>query len=399
MTPSPRLDVRADFPFLSRVVNGKPIAYLDNAATTQKPRAVLDCLQNLYCSGVSNVHRAVNFLADEVTQQFEEARQTAARLLGAHSREIIFTGNSTQAINIVCGALKKPLRVLTTTLEHHSNLLPWAGHGQVDFVPWNHEGVLDLASFHRQLDQSPDLVAIAHASNFLGTLHPIDEIVSACRARNIPVLVDASQSIAHVSLNVRRLGCDYLVFSGHKVYGPSGVGVLYVRNEIIDAMRPVLLGGNMVKEVHARSFVPNDVPYRFEAGTPNIEGVTALGAALRYFLGLGYESIAAHEQELTRYAKEMLSKVPHLKLLGPPTGRPSAPLATFHIKGLESGVIAKALGNRANVVVRSGFHCAQPAHEYLALGPTVRASFAIYNTRAEIDAMLETLHALARFCN
>ena len=282
----------------------------------------------------------MSFLADEVTQQFELARQTAARLLGAHSREIVFTANSTQAINIVCGGLKKPFRVLTTTLEHHSNLLPWTSHGQVEFVPWNREGVLDLNSFHRQLDQSPDLVAIAHASNFLGTFHPIDEIVSACRARNIPVLVDASQSIAHVSLNVRTLGCDYFVFSGHKVYGPSGVGVLYVRNEIIDAMAPVLLGGSMVKEVHARSFVPNDVPYRFEAGTPNIEGAIALGSALRYFLGLGYESVAAHEQGLTRYAKDVLSKVPHLNLLGPPAGRPSAPLATFYVKGLESGAIA-----------------------------------------------------------
>lgn len=396
MTAATTLDVRADFPFLSRRVNGKPIAYLDNAATTQKPLAVVQALAELYGSGLSNVHRAVNFLAEEVTQQFEDTRHTVARLIGAHVREIIFTSNSTQGINLVCNALK-PARVLTTTLEHHSNILPWSNYGRTEFIPWNREGTLDLASFEQLLATKPDLVTIAHASNFLGSVNPIAEMVAACRAQKVPVLIDASQSIGHIAVDVRSLGCDFLVFSGHKIYGPSGTGALYVRNDVIDSLPPVVLGGSMVKEVHARSFVPNDIPYRFEAGTPNIEGTAALGAALRYFMRIGYAAIAAHERDLTTYAKETLARIPGLTLYGPHAGTESAPLVTFQLKGLESGAVAKALGSRANVIVRSGFHCAQPAHEQLESGPTVRASFGIYNTRPEIDALVATLEALARF--
>jgi cysteine desulfurase/selenocysteine lyase len=399
VTSAPSLDVRADFPFLSRTVNGKPIVYLDNAATTQKPRAVAEAVYNLYFSGIANVHRSVNFLADEVTTRFEQARESIARFIGAHQREIIFTGGSTQALNVVAHSLSraKPLRVLTTTLEHHSNLLPWSKHGELDFVPWTPTEGIDLKIFAKKLDAHPDLVAIAYASNFLGTIQPIEQIICLCRGRDVPVVVDASQSIAHLPIDVRSLSCDYLAFSGHKIYGPGGTGVLYVKNELVDSLQPFLVGGAMVKEVHARDYVPNDVPYRFEAGTPNIEGFIGLAAALDYVSGIGYQAIGAHEASLTRRAKESLARIPQVRVFGPPAGAPSAPLVAFQVKGLDSGAVAKSLGSRANIIVRSGFHCAQPAHEELSLGPTVRASFGVYNTAAEVDLMVETVEALARF--
>jgi cysteine desulfurase/selenocysteine lyase len=399
MTPTHAIDVRADFPFLSRKVNGAPIVYLDNAATTQKPRAVADAVYDLYTNGISNVHRAVNFLAEEVTDRFEHARASIGRFIGAHQREIIFTTGSTQALNIVANSLgqDKALRVLTTTLEHHSNLLPWVNRAEVDFLPWSPNEGVDLKVFAKKLDTRPDLVAIAHASNFLGTLHPVEQIVSMCNARKVRVLVDASQSIAHLPIDVRSLPCDYLVFSGHKIYGPGGTGVLYIKNEIVDSLKPFLIGGAMVKEVHARDYVPNDVPHRFEAGTPNIEGFVGLVTALDYVSRIGYEAIGSHERELTKRAKAALAKIPNVLIFGPPPGAPSAPLVAFQVKGLDSGAVAKSLGSRANVIVRSGFHCAQPAHEELSLGPTVRASFAVYNTPAEIDRMVHTVEALAQF--
>jgi cysteine desulfurase/selenocysteine lyase len=390
------LDVRCDFPFLNREVNGSPLIYFDNAATTQKPRAVIECIQNLYASGVANVHRAVNFLAEEVTELFEESRRTVARFIGAHPREIVFVSGSTHALNFIAASLNgsRPPRVLTTTLEHHSNLLPWKN---AEFIPWAASGVIDTDALHRKLRTQPDLVAITHASNFLGTIQPVREIIAACKERHVPVLVDASQSIAHVPVNVRELECDYLVFSGHKIYGPSGTGVLYIHHKHLDAIRPLFVGGSMVKEVHAGHFVMNDIPYRFEAGTPNIEGVIGLGTALNYLNALGYEAVAQHECRLVEYARERLARIPGLTLYGPPSGTPSAPLVSFQMRGLESGAITKSLAGRANIIVRSGFLCAQPAHNELGIGPTVRASFGIYNTLPEIDCMAELLETLRRY--
>ncbi len=395
------LDVRGDFPFLERAVNGRPIIYFDNAATTQKPQQVVSRVVHLYTSGVSNVHRAVNFLAAEVTELFEMGRETVARFIGAQAREVVFVNNATQGINFVCSALQKdrPLRILTTALEHHSNLLPWMRQGTVEFAPWAADGCIDREAFAERLRSKPDLVAIARTSNFLGTVHPVRDIIRTCRRAGVPVLLDASQSIAHERHDVRELDCDYLVFSGHKIYGPSGIGVLYVRNDVIEEMKPVLVGGSMVKEVHTDTYVLNDIPYRFEAGTPNIEGVVGLAAALEYFSRLGQDAVAAHESELTRYAKCRLARLPRLTMYGPLPGEPSGPLVAFRIEGLESPAVAKVLANRANVIVRSGFHCAQPAHEALGTGPTVRASFAIYNTREEVDSMIGVLEALVRLLN
>jgi cysteine desulfurase / selenocysteine lyase len=399
MMPSEQLDVRNDFPFLARKVNGMPVVYLDNAATTQKPRCVIEQMVALYSDGVSNVHRAVNFLAEEVTGAFEQGRETIASFIGGHAQDVIFTSNSTHGINIVCSALsaRKSLRVLTSTLEHHSNLLPWTARGEVDFIPWDRNGTLNMDEFRRKLRNKPDLVAVAAASNFLGTLHPIREMAAACRQQRVPILVDASQSIAHEPVDVQALGCDFLVFSGHKIYGPSGVGVLYAKREHMHQLAPVFVGGNMVKEVHARNHVLNDLPHRFEPGTPNVEGVIGLAAALCYVQRIGYSAIARHESQLVSYAKQELATVPQVTLYGPPRGSASAPLVTFQMKTLDSGAVAKTLGSRANIIVRSGFHCAQPAHDELGIAPTIRASFGVYNTIADIDAAVGVLKALAKF--
>ena len=388
--------VRADFPFLDRRINGRPVVYLDSAATTQKPRQVIDCLTNLYSSGISNVHRAVNVLADEVTQAFEAGRASIADFIGAYPTEIVFVSNATQALNVVCNSLvrdRRP-RVLTTTLEHHSNLLPWVQKASVEWIPWTADGSLDMQALRSGVRARPDLVAVSAASNFLGSLSPVEEIAQLCREYGVPLLIDASQSIGHRLHDVGRLGCDYLVFSGHKAYGPSGIGVLYAKTGTTGTLSPMLLGGSMVKEVHADSFVLNSVPYRFEAGTPNIEGVIGLAAALDYLGSLGLEQVAEHECRLVQRAKQRLSAIPRVQLLGPPPGVPCAPIVAFQIEGLSANAVAKALGNRANIIVRAGFHCAQPAHDTLGVGPTVRASFGLYNTFEDVDQLAATLESI-----
>lgn len=395
------LDVRRDFPFLKRNVNGRPMIYFDSAATTQKPQQVLDSLLHRYELGIANVHRAVNFLANEVTEDFERSREILARFIGAQAHEIIFTANATQAINVVCQALEmkkgRRLHVLTTTLEHHSNLVPWTQKGTVDFIPWDVTGKIQGEAFLKHLSKKPDLVTVARASNFLGTLHPVDKLAAACREAKVPILVDASQSIAHEAHHAGQIGCDFLVFSGHKMYGPGGTGVLYIRSEVMETLPPVFLGGSMVKEVHAQDYIPNDLPYRFEAGTPHIEGVIALAAAAEYISTIGYDQISLHETELVQYAKTQLKKIPGLDLYGPPPGEQCAPLAAFAIKPLAPTAIAKILGERANIIIRSGFHCAQPAHDQLGIGPTSRASFGIYNTKEEVDVMIETLKTVTSY--
>jgi cysteine desulfurase/selenocysteine lyase len=394
------LSVRDDFPFLQRKFQGRPLAYLDNAATTQKPQQVVDCIAGLYASGVANVHRAVNFLADEVTESFEAARGIVADFLNAGYQEIIFTSGATQALNLVSASLRESRRprVLTTTLEHHSNLLPWTSHSEVQYIPWAETGTLDLKLVNRMLREfKPHLVTMARASNFLGSLQPIGELARLAHSHGARLLVDASQSIAHEPHDVRSLECDFLVFSGHKIYGPSGVGVLYIRHDMLEDFAPQVLGGGMVKEVDRDHWVPNDIPYRFEAGTPNIEGVIGLGAAIQYLQGLGFEAIRAHECHLVRYAKERLQKLSGTEIFGPGPTEPSAPLVAFELEGLDPGTVAKTLAARSNVIVRSGFHCAQPAHQQLGIGPTIRASFGIYNSTDEIDLMMDILTAFRRF--
>jgi len=393
------LPAREDFPALRRYHQGKPIVYLDSAATTQKPRQVIDRIQDLYLDGVSNVHRAVNFLADEVTTAFEESRETVARRIGAHTRETVFVQNATHGINYVWAALSarlnRPARVITSTLEHHSNLLPWM-RGTVRFVPWAEDGELSVSSLAGMLKEKPDLVALSTASNFLGTLQPVADIVAACHEAGTQVLLDISQTIAHARFDVNDIPCDYLVFSGHKVYGPGGSGVLFVREDHLDSTPPAILGGSMVKEVHQDRYVEQMAPHKYEAGSPCTEAVIGLAAALDYLDHFGEAEIAGYENALTQHALERLADLNDCKVLGPPVGKPRAPLVSFSLRGMEPNTVARTLSNRANIVLRSGFLCAQPAHDQLGVGPTLRASFALYNTREEIDQLVDLLRELRR---
>lgn len=395
---APALNVRADFPFL-QYSRERPLIYFDNAATTQKPQVVLDAIHHLYASGIANVHRAGNFLSHSVTEQFEDSRLAVASFLGAEPNEIIFVSNATQGFNTLCSSLARtrPIKVLAATLEHHSNFLPWFDRGEVIPLPWKPTGEIDLAALDKHLRSKPDLLAVTYASNFLGTLQPVQEIIAQAHRFSVPVLIDASQAAAHIQIDVRALDCDYLVFSGHKVYGPSGIGVLFVRSDHMNALRPATLGGGMVKEVHRDGYVLNDVPLRFEAGTPHIEGAIGLAAALRYLESLGFDAVAAHEQRLTQQARGQLAALPGVEIFGPAPHQPSAPVLSFQIKGLESFAVEKVLAGRGGIVVRSGFHCAQPAHDALRIGPTVRVSFGVYNTLAEVSQMIELLHAVARY--
>lgn len=392
--------VRDDFPFFKRSYNGNPIIYLDNAATTQKPLCVLNKIRSLYENGFSNVHRALNFLAEEVTEEFEKSRRTTARFIGAKPNEVIFTPNATAALNLVSLSMAdKGSTILTTTLEHHSNLIPWIEANQVCFVDWDSNGLLNLLDLKEKLRSKPKLVSIGWCSNLLGTIQPVKEIIALCKEAGALTLLDASQSLAHVPCNVRELDCDFLVFSGHKLYGPSGIGVLYGKQAQLETLSPVILGGSMVKEVSSTAHVLNDLPYRFEAGTPNIEGAIGLAEALKYITRLGYDAIASHENSLACHARSRMQELPGVNILSPTTHIDSAPLITFTVDGLEATGVAKVLSNRGNIIIRSGFHCAQPAHNALNQPPTCRASFAMYNTIEEIDRFVDVLDACSQSLN
>lgn len=395
------LNVRGDFPYLDRRVHGRPLVYLDSAATTQKPRSVIERVVARYTNGIANVHRAVSFLAEEVTDEYESSRETVARFLGCDAREVVFALNATHGINLVCDGLasKGDLRVITTTLEHHANLLPWIARATVELTPWTTSDGVDLEGLRNRLSTAETarntLVTLSTASNFTGTWNRVEEAVRICHEHQALTLVDASQSVAHERVDVSTTGCDFLVFSGHKVYGPSGVGVLFGRGSHLESLQPMVLGGHMVKEVHIDRMVLNDIPHRFEAGTPNIEGVIGLGAALEYIESLGFDAIAAHEHALVQETKERLSRLASVRMYGPAPGQPSAPLVAFDVQGLESVAVAKLLAGRANVIVRSGFHCAQPAHDELHARPTVRASFGVYNDMHDVDVLCDTLVMLS----
>ncbi len=397
MRALPVEEIRGDFPLLGREVEGKRIVYLDSAATSLKPRAVIRAVTDFYEKHTANVNRGVHFLSLEASELFDEGRSAVARFLNASPREIVFTRNATEAINLVARGLAQEDRVLHTLLEHHSNFLPWRRReGASTAVRLLHDGKLDLADFVSKLAAfRPRLVAVAHVSNAFGVVHPLEEIVRLSHQAGARVLVDGCQSVPHRPIDVKALDLDYLCFSGHKMCGPGGVGVLYGKLSHLEELAPFVFGGDMVKEVHESSFALRDVPHRFEAGTPAMEAVIGLGAACRYLERFGLASIAAHEGSLTAYALERLSRVPGLTLRGPlePESRGSS--VSFTLDGVEANGVARMLSHRFNICVRSGFHCAQPAHEALGSPPTVRASYYLYNTKAEIDLLADALDRIS----
>jgi cysteine desulfurase/selenocysteine lyase len=391
--------VRKDFPILHQEVHGQPLVYLDNAATTQKPQAVLDAVHAYYTTDNANVHRGVHRLSERATEAYEGARERVQRFLNAADpREIVFVRGTTEAINLVAWTFGRQAvgpgdEVLITGLEHHSNIVPWQmlceeRGATLRVVPIDDTGAVDPDAFERLLGARTRLAAVAHVSNALGTVLPVGRLIEAAHRCGVPVLVDGAQAVAHGRVDVQALGCDFYAFSGHKVFGPMGIGALYGRAGLLERMPPFQGGGDMIKSVSFEKTVYNDPPYRFEAGTPNVGGAVGLGAALLYLEGLGLDRVTAYESELLAYATRALGARPEVRLIG--TAPDKASVLSFVVDGVHAHDVGTIL-DREGVAVRTGHHCAMPVMTRFGLAATARASLACYNTREEIDRLVRAL--------
>ena len=401
--PEPRvLDVarvRADFPILRRQVRGRPLVYLDNAATTQKPQAVLDAITSYYTTSNANVHRGVHLLSQLATEAHDAAREKVAAFFNASSsREVVFTRNSTEGINLVAQAYGRSRvgegdEVVITAMEHHSNIVPWQmlcgeRKGRLRVAPIDDAGELVLDALDDLLGPRTRLLSLTHMSNALGTINPIPAIVKMAHAKGIPVLVDGSQAAYHMPVDVQALGCDFYVATGHKLYGPTGIGVLYGRASLLEEMPPFLGGGDMIRSVTFEKSTWNELPYKFEAGTPDIAGAIGLGAALDYIGRVGLDAISSHEGDLLAYATAAVQEVPGVRLIG--TARRKASILSFVLEGIHPHDIGTIV-DQEGVAIRTGHHCAQPVMERFGVPATARASFAMYNTREEVDSLVSAL--------
>ena len=386
---------RADFPILQQSVHAKPLVYLDNAATSQKPQTVIDAMTRFYTEECANIHRGVHALSERATQAYDAARATMQRFVNAREpREIVFVRGTTEAINLVAHSfartrLQPDDEIIVSAMEHHANIVPWQLLCQeraavLRVIPINDDGELVLKEYERLLGARTRLVAITHVSNALGTVNPVGQLVAMAHAQNVPVLVDGAQAAPHLRIDVQALDCDFYAFSGHKVYGPTGIGVLYGKAALLDAMPPYQGGGNMIHSVTFERTTFTDIPGRFEAGTPHIAGALGLGAALDYVSSVGRDAIAAYEQELLAYATHRLAALPRVRVIG--TARQKVGILSFVVDGVHPHDVATVL-DQEGIAVRAGHHCAQPLMQRLGLPATTRASLAFYNTRDEIDAL------------
>jgi cysteine desulfurase/selenocysteine lyase len=389
--------IKRDFPILDQTIHGKKLVYLDSAATSQKPRAVIDAIVRYYEHDNANIHRGVHTLSVRATEAHDEARETVRRFIqAADANEIIFVRGATEAINLVAQTYGRANvgagdEVLITAMEHHSNIVPWqilceekSAHLRV--VPINDAGELELDAFEKLLSPRTRIVAAAHVSNALGTVNPLRKIIQLAHAHDVPVLVDGAQAVPHLPVDVQALGCDFYAFSGHKVYGPTGIGVLYGKEEILAEMPPYQGGGDMISSVTFEKTTYNVVPYKFEAGTPDIAGAIGLGAALEYVSKIGMDRIAAHEHDLLVYATEKVGALPGVRLIG--TAKERAGVLSFVMEGVHPHDLGTIL-DREGIAIRTGHHCAQPVMDRFGIPATARASFAVYNTRQDVDALVE----------
>ena len=389
--------IRHHFPILSQKVHNRPLVYLDNAATTQKPLKVIETIERVYKTINSNVHRGVHHLSDVCTDEHEQARIKVQQFINAgHSHEIIFTSGTTASINLVAFSfgekfVKEGDEVIISAMEHHSNMVPWQmlcerKKALLKVIPMSLNGELELDKLPGLISGKTRIIAVGHVSNSLGTVNPVKDIIELAHANNIPVLVDGAQAVQHGKVDVQELDCDFYVFSGHKAYGPTGIGVLYGKGKWLNEMPPWQGGGEMIKEVSFSGTVYNDLPFKFEAGTPNFVGAIALGAALDYLNEIGLDEIASREKELLEYATQKLQAIPGLVIVG--NAKEKISVISFYLEGIhpyDTGMVLDKLG----IAVRTGNHCAQPVMDFLRLPGTVRASFVFYNTREEIDALAE----------
>lgn len=396
--------IRAQFPILKREVNGKPLIYFDNGATSQKPQSVINAITHYYEYENSNIHRGVHTLSQEATAAYEDVRKKVQKFINAeHDHEIIFTSGTTGGINLVASSfgenlIRKGDEILITAMEHHSNIVPWqmlcerkGAHLKV--VPISKEGELDLEEYERLIGPKTELISLVHVSNSLGTINPIKKMIDIAHAQNIPVLIDGAQAIHHTPVDVKELDCDFYVFSAHKMYGPTGVGVLYGKEELLNDMAPYQGGGDMIKNVTFEKTIYNDLPHKFEAGTPNIAGGIGLGAAIDFINSIGYDFIIQHEAELSRFATSQLRDIKGLRFIG--TAKERAGLVSFVLDGIhpyDTGVILDKLG----LALRTGHHCTQPVMTFFEVPGTVRASFAVYNTKQEVIRLVEGIERVKR---
>ncbi len=394
-TPFDPAAVRREFPILAQRVNGKPLVYLDNAATSQKPQSVIDAMNRYYLEENSNIHRGVHFLSDKATQSYEAARAKTQKFINAAStKEIIFVRGTTEAVNLVASTFGRQSvgagdEVLVSAMEHHSNLVPWQMLCQergatLRIIPMNDRGELFLDKYEKMLNEKTKLVSIVHVSNVLGTVNPVREMIRLAHAKGVPVFIDGAQAVPHMRVDVRDLGCDFYAFSGHKMFGPTGVGILYGKEALLEAMPPYQGGGDMIKSVTYHKTIYNDLPYKFEAGTPNIVGGVGLGATIDFLSSLDMNDVARYEHELLEYATAALSAIPGLTIIG--TAASKASVLSFVLEGIHPHDIGTILDDDG-IAIRTGHHCAQPVMQCFNIPATARASFALYNTKHEIDLL------------
>lgn len=387
--------IRKDFPILGREVYGKPLVYLDNAATTQKPQCVIDAISEAYCNENANVHRGIHFLSQQATDLMEAAREKVRQFIGAGStEEIIFTRGTTESINLLASSfaqafLKEGDEVVISGMEHHSNIVPWQIQAQrygfkIKVIPVTDLGELDMDAFKALLTAKTKLVSITHVSNVLGAVNPVSEIISLAHSHGIPVAIDGAQAVPHIKVNVKELGADFYALSGHKIYGPTGIGVLYGRKELLEKMPPYQGGGEMIKKVTFEGTTYNELPYKFEAGTPDYVGSIALGTALDYVQEIGMERIASYESELCSYALARLGEIPGMRIIGNSPERSA--VLSFLVGNIHPSDMGTLL-DRLGIAVRTGHHCAEPLMDRFGIPGTVRASFSFYNTKSEIDVL------------
>ena len=392
-------DVRRDFPILNQQIHGKPLVYFDNAATAQKPIAVLDTLQRYYREYNANVHRGVHTLSEHATAAYEGARDKVASFMNAPSRrEIIFVRGTTEAINLVAQSYARPIlkpgdEIIVSRMAHHSNIVPWILlRDELDIelrvIPINERGELELEVYEQLFSPRTRLVAVGHVSNALGTVNPVERIVATARKHDVPVLIDGAQRAPHAAIDVQALDCDFYAFSSHKAFGPTGVGALWARENLLETMPPYQGGGEMIKMVSFERVEYNDLPHRFEAGTPNIAGAVGLGAAIDYLNGLGYERISAWESQLRDYATERLSEIPGLRIIG--TAAEKVSVISFVMDGIHPHDLGTIVDHEG-IAIRTGHHCAMPIMDYFGVPATARASLAFYNTLEEIDRLVDAL--------
>jgi cysteine desulfurase/selenocysteine lyase len=395
-------EIRKEFPILQRQVYGKPLIYLDNAATTQKPLCVIESITEAYTNVNANVHRGVHFLSQKATEQYEEARETVRRFINArHSHEVIFTRGTTESINLVASSFGETFlaegdEVIISTMEHHSNIVPWQllveRKGiKLRVIPLTADARLDKEAYAALFNENTRLVSITHTSNVLGVTNPVEEFISIAHSHGVPVMIDGAQSVPHKQVDVQALDADFLVFSGHKIYGPTGIGVLYGKESYLNRMKPYHGGGEMIQTVRFEKTTFNELPYKFEAGTPDYVGAIAFARALDFVSAIGIEQIAAHEQQLTHYALERMAEIPDMRIFGKPDGS----AISFLVGDIHPADLGTLL-DRLGIAIRTGHHCAQPLIDHFSIPGTVRASFAMYNTVEEVDTFIAGINRVVK---